>query len=504
MELIVVCIYTLNSIYLLLAGLNAYLACYRFQTARYSADSDLSIKRGIERYPKLLVQLPIYNERNSILELLESMTKCDYPGELVVQILDDSNDDTIQVVDQWLSNNTQSSIKFNHIIRNDRKGYKAGALKHGMTLESSDFIAIFDADFLPPSDFLKNAIIYLEQNQEIGLIQGRWTYTNENLNLWTRFQAIGMDGHFAIEQAARAWNNNFMNFNGTAGVWRRKCIDDAGGWHADTLTEDLDLSYRAQLKGWKLTYNKELICPSEIPNSVLAFKSQQFRWAKGSIQTAIKLLIKVLRSKNCLKLKIEATMHLTHYLIHPLLLINFLLGCLILNNQINLLWPQIEFVFLVILIACAGPSYLYRYAQKTLNKKLPFYFYPLMIALGCGLALNNSRAVFEAIIGRKSSFVRTPKEGNRTKFYRTNFDFWFLIELSLGVLGLTILAHSSQNHYFLVPFLALYSIGYLSIGLASAAEMLLSTKSQQKRSASLVMSTSSIDAKSEAAYVSEI
>ena len=179
----------------------------------------------------------------------------------MVQILDDSNDDTIQVVDQWLSNNTQSSIKFNHIIRTDRKGYKAGALRHGMTLESSDFIAIFDADFLPPSDFLKNAIIYLEQNQEIGLIQGRWTYTNENLNLWTRFQAIGMDGHFAIEQAARAWNNNFMNFNGTAGVWRRKCIDDAGGWHADTLTEDLDLSYRAQLKGWKLTYNKELICP---------------------------------------------------------------------------------------------------------------------------------------------------------------------------------------------------------------------------------------------------
>ena len=155
MELIVVCIYTLNSIYLL-AGLNAYLACYRFQTANDSADSDHSIKEGIERYPKLLVQLPIYNERNSILELLESMTKCDYPGELVVQILDDSNDDTIQVVDQWLSNNTQSSIKFNHIIRNDRKkGYKAGALKHGMTLESSDFIAIFDADFLPPSDFLK-------------------------------------------------------------------------------------------------------------------------------------------------------------------------------------------------------------------------------------------------------------------------------------------------------------------------------------------------------------
>ncbi len=504
LELLLVCVYSVNSIYLLLAGINAYLACYRFNRARSSIDSEISIYEKINSYPKLLVQLPIYNEQNSIIELLEHLNKCDYPEELVVQILDDSNDDTTHIVEDWIRNNSNPSKKFNHIRRNNRVGFKAGALKHGMSLESFDFIAIFDADFRPPAEFLKRAVSFLNQNEKIGLIQGRWSYLNENENLWTKFQAIGMDGHFAIEQPARAWNNYFMNFNGTAGVWRRNCIQDAGGWQADTLTEDLDLSYRAQLEGWKLDYRADLICPSEIPNSVSAFKSQQFRWAKGSIQTALKVLPSVLRSKNSTKLKIEALMHLTHYMIHPLLLTNYFIGCLILNNQINLIWPQLEFIFLVILIACAGPTFLYRFSQKTLNKKLPLYFYPLMISLGCGLAVNNTRGVLEALLGKKSSFVRTPKRGNQTKFYRTNFDLWFLIEIGLGLIGLTILVHSPTSHYFLVPFIALYTIGYLSIGLSSAVEFMYDRKSQYKKSASAVISNNNMDAKSEAAYVSEI
>ncbi len=504
LELLIVCIYTLNSIYLLTAGLNAYIACYRFKEASHPTKAMPTFEDEKFKYPKLLVQLPIYNERNSVIELLDCINKCDYPGSLVVQILNDSNDDTSQAVENWIKTNNHSTKTFNHIQRSNRKGFKAGALKHGLNLEIADFIAIFDADFRPTTDFLKKAIFYLQQNKNIGLLQGRWTYLNEYENLWTKFQAIGMDGHFAIEQPARAWNNNFMNFNGTAGVWRHECIKDAGGWHEDTLTEDLDLSYRAQLNGWKLNYQLDLICPSEIPSTVLAFKSQQFRWAKGSIQTAIKLLPKLLISNNCIKLKIEALLHLTHYMIHPLLLANFILGCLILNNQINLIWPQLELLFFIILIACAGPSYLYRFAQKTLDKKLPFLYYPLMISLGCGLAVNNTRGVIEAIIGKKSAFERTPKRGNRTQIYRANVDLWFLIEISLGILGLSILAHSQLNHFFLVPFIALYTIGFLSIGLSSVTELAYTRKSQQKKRDSTVTRKGNIDSNAQAAYMSEI
>tara|TARA_Y100000589_G_scaffold277051_1_gene271838 strand:- start:612 stop:2090 length:1479 start_codon:yes stop_codon:yes gene_type:complete len=491
--------------YLLLVGANAYIACYRFKKARKLPNPDFDEVRDMGLYPKLLVQLPIYNEQNSVLELLDHIKKCEYPGKLVIQILNDSTDDTVQNVEHWIKNNSKINNKtFKHIVRVNRDGFKAGALKHGMRLEAADYIAIFDADFRPPSEFLLKAVSYLEANKKVGLLQGRWSYINENENIWTRFQAIGMDGHFAIEQPARAWNDYFMNFNGTAGIWRRKCIENAGGWQADTLTEDLDLSYRAQLEGWKLDYKIDLSCPSEIPTSVLAFKSQQFRWAKGSIQTAKKILPNILYSQHSIKLKIEAIFHLTHYMIHPLLLANFVIGCLILINQIDLLWPHLEFLFVLILIACAGPSYLYRFSQKMLNKKLPLFFYPLMISLGCGLAVNNSRGVFEALLGKQSPFVRTPKRGNRTKCYKASVNLWFLIELALGCFGLIILVHSPRTHFFLVPFISMYTIGFLSIGLSSTFESVFNSESQYKKGVSAVVSEGTIDANADSAYISEI
>ncbi|HEX9880338.1 MAG TPA: cellulose synthase family protein, partial [Candidatus Binatia bacterium] len=287
---------------LFLYGTNCYLMLFLF--SRHRLDGLREYRAALRRFrrspwvkepPTVTVQLPIYNERYVIQRLLEAVCSLDYPRDrLEIQVLDDSTDDTADIVRRLVAHYQKQGLSVVHIRRGTRQGFKAGALKEGLERARGEFIAIFDADFVPSPDFLRKTIPYF-CDPRAGMVQARWGHTNADYSLLTRAQSVGIDGHFSIEQGARAWSGLFLNFNGTAGVWRSQAIRDAGGWQADTLTEDMDLSYRAQLAGWRLKYVMHVSCPAELPVQVGAFKSQQFRWAKGSMQTARKILPALLR-----------------------------------------------------------------------------------------------------------------------------------------------------------------------------------------------------------------
>lgn len=465
---------------LLLLGWHAYISCLRFMRGKcardkqkFSTPSDLEL--SISNWPNVLIQLPIYNEQNSVRELLSCCCKLKYAGHLTIQVLDDSTDQTSEIIDRWINTNlADKNMTLQHIKRDSRKGYKAGALKNALQYDDSEYIAIFDADFRPSDDFLIRAMSTLLKKPTLGLIQGRWTYLNESSNLLTRIQAIGMDAHFAVEQPARAWNDFYMNFNGTAGVWRRQCIIDGGNWQSDTLTEDLDLSYRSQLAGWKLDYQLDLECPSEIPDNLAALKSQQSRWVKGSIQTAIKLLPDIVKSDARVNKKIEAIFHLIHAIVNPLLLINFFTSCYLLsqspyNSSVHQnLWT------LCIVLACFGPSFLYRFSQKVLEKKNQWgsLLYPATIVIGCGLALNNSLAFIQALQKQTGTFDRTPKRGDQSKTYIASNNFYFVGETLLGIMGISVIVLTSSENYVLKFFVMIYSLGFIIVGLTSALELL--------------------------------
>lgn len=470
-EYIFILIYLTSTLFLCAVGLNSYVSRARFLRKKARHDHGEPVN---ECLPEILVQLPIYNECNSVEQLIRCFDQIEYPREkLLIQILDDSDDETTDLIASLLPE-LKNRDCFEHIRRENRSGFKAGALDYGMRLHPNlNFIAIFDADFRPDPEFLLKAVSHLLKNPDLGLVQGRWEHSNEEESLFTRFQSVGMDGHFAIEQPARAWNGHLMNFNGTAGVWRREAIEQGGGWSCKTLTEDLDLSYRVQLRtDYRLDYLLELSCPAEIPNTINAFKSQQYRWAKGSTQTFLHLFKEVLFSGKSIFTKIEAFFHLTHYFVHPLLLANFLLGLYFISNP-QLLHPYpVEWLYVLLLFACAGPSLLYRESRQALRKNsLPLYFYGLMICLGCGMAYNNTRAVLSALTGRESPFVRTPKKGEvRRKAYLSLSGHHWVIEILLACTGFYFLAKAGQIHSIISPFLLIYSLGFLVIGTLSAIE----------------------------------
>jgi hypothetical protein len=337
-----------------------------------------------------------------------------------------------------------------------------------MDSAAGEFIAIFDADFLPPADFLKRTLPYFDQDPQTGCVQTRWGHLNRDNSLLTSAQANGIDGHFIIEQETRSQNDLFLNFNGTAGVWRRECIAAAGGWQHDTLTEDLDLSYRAQLRGWKIQYLPHVTSPAELPAQISAFKGQQFRWAKGSVQTARKLLPDLWRSSQPLTVKIEGTLHLTHYFVHPLMLLNLLLVLPLLLNGNFLLYIYPAFT-----IAAIGPLFMYMSSMGLHG--LPFtrrLFNLLMLVLvGMGLSLNNSRAVGEALFAIRSPFNRTPKYNlkdrpgpQKTLDYLLPRDGSIWIELALSVYAFVLLLLAVQHgNWGLVFWLSLFSAGYAYI-----------------------------------------
>lgn len=476
-------IYVIAGVGLVMYGFNCYYSIYLF--LRNSRRVRLSDRKNILQFyrdhtmddmPVVTTQLPVYNEANCVERLIDAVCAIDYPKDKhEIQVLDDSTDECYEVTKRKVAQMQALGYDIKLIHRTQRKDYKAGALKEGMVTARGDFLAIFDADFVPSRDFLLKTIPYLVMDPKVGLVQGRWGHLNRMESGLTLAQSIGIDGHFVIEQSARSWGDLFMNFNGTAGVWRRQAIDDAGGWEGDTLTEDMDLSYRSQLAGWRMKFVFDVIVPAELPNDINAFKAQQFRWAKGSIQTAIKILPRVFSAKVPIKIKIASFMHMTHYSIHPCMLFTaiFAFPLLVWYEPVKNLPNWISATaFGFIFIAAIAPSTLYLVAQRCSGYagwKMRLLSFPILMALGVGIAVSNTRAVLAAVFGLKGSFVRTPKKGAKSlSHYAQKFPFLAVVEIAVGaycVFGL--LAYIGAQKFIIGPFLALYAIGFLMVGILS-------------------------------------
>ena len=473
-------VYAAAATLLMLYGLNCYVVIALFHRKRKSAERRR--QRLSECFPNLpnrtdlpvvTTQIPLFNEVNVAERVLLAESRMHYPaGKHQIQVLDDSTDETREAVDRMVRQLKRSGVDISVIRRVDRIGFKAGALANGLTAARGDLIAIFDADFVPPKDYLLRTVPHFLADAGVGLVQARWGHLNRRHSVLTRAQSIGIDGHFMIEQAARTWNGLYMNFNGTAGIWRRAAIEDGGGWHWDTLIEDMDLSYRVQLAGWRTEFLPDLMVPAGIPEDIRAFKGQQFRWAKGSIQTAKKLLPQVLRAPIPAFQKIQAVFHMTHYLVHPLMLA---LGLLALPV---LLWVDLSFsrwVFTLIgiflLAAMAAPSSLYVVSQRAAypNWRRRILILPALVTVGVGIALSNTRAVVEAVMGRDSDFIRTPKRGHRTiKHYALKPPVMAVLEVFMGLYcAFALGVYLAAGKYLVGPFLLAYAGGFLFVGLLS-------------------------------------
>ncbi len=389
-------------------GSHGFIMIYYYLKYRHQRDD---LNGELKDYPLVTIQLPVYNEMYVVERLIKSTCDIDYPlDKLEIQVLDDSTDETVEIVENIVKEYNLRGFDIQHIHRDNRTGFKAGALKEGLMTAKGDFIAIFDADFIPRKNFLKVILPYFN-NPRIGMVQTRWEHLNRSYSLMTQILSLALDGHFVMEQQARNKANYFINFNGTSGVWRKECIFDAGNWEADTLTEDLDLSYRAQLKGWKFKYLTDFTTPAEIPSEIVSVKSQQFRWTKGAIETCKKILPRVWKSNFPLKLKIISTFHLTNNIVFPFILI----ACL-LNTPIVLIKNSgqydIYFTFMSVFVLAFIASFLfYLYSQKDVYEdwRKRIILFPLFMAGSMGFAINNTKAVFQALFNKKTEFVRTPK-----------------------------------------------------------------------------------------------
>lgn len=517
--------------YILPAGLlaifaiNLYILLFFFQRRYRAASAEAAAIRAKgfpadRELPLVVTQLPIYNEFNVIERCLRAAVAMRWEGKHLVQILDDSTDETRDLVDRLaaeLNASNDITCRVEVVRRADRIGYKAGALEHAMAepiASAAEYFCIFDADFVPPADFLERTMAVMLARPRAGIVQARWGHLNRDDSILTRAQALGIDGHFAIEQPARAWNGLFMNFNGTAGLWRRSAIIDAGGWEHDTLTEDMDLSYRAQLAGWEPFFLWDLDAPAELPTDINAFKSQQFRWAKGSIETAIKLLRRVFRSPEFGRMaKMQAVFHMTHYFVHPIMLWMALMFYPVVTWT-GLHQHPLPFGLLIglIFVSTIAPSALYSYAQFRLNpddgaKRL--LSIPVLSLLGIGIAISNTRAVWQAIRGRQSAFVRTPKTGGastaakpiaavpsdaaveadvgeseppatpRYKHYAIRLPGLAFAELAVGgYCWVCLILFMRHQHRIILPFILLYAAGFTFVGLLSLS---VSWKDRKRR-----------------------
>ena len=473
-------LYAVASIGLFTYGINCYWLLYIFlRNRRREVIHDRRHLRqyysqnGMARLPKVTTQLPVFNETNVIERLIRSVCAMEYPeGRHEIQILDDSTDGSEKIGMALVEEMRAQGHDIVLIHRTHRKDYKAGALNEGMEKAKGEYLAIFDADFVPPKDYLLRTVPFLCMDDGVGLVQARWGHLNSQESSLTLAQSIGIDGHFVIEQSARSWGRLFMNFNGTAGVWRKTAIETSGGWEGDTLTEDMDLSYRAQLKGWKMKFAYDVVVPAELPSDINAFKSQQFRWAKGSIQTAIKLLPQVMASKESWRVKLQSVLHTTHYMIHPLMLITALLAMpLLLIPFFKVSTGAFATLCVLIVTSSLAPSILYLVAQRMSRKnwKSRILSLPILMALGVGVAFNNTRAVVSAISGQKGTFVRTPKAGDKAVFmYKSKFPYTAAIELLLAAYCFVGFFYYWTKHKFLIgPFLGLYAVGFLVVGCMS-------------------------------------
>jgi cellulose synthase/poly-beta-1,6-N-acetylglucosamine synthase-like glycosyltransferase len=430
--------------------------------------------------PRVTVQLPLFNEMYVAPRLLDAVARMRYPSDrFEVQVLDDSTDETQELCRRKVEELAQSGLDITYIHRTDRTGFKAGALENGLKTAKGEFILVFDADFLPEPDVLERTIHFFS-DPKVAMVQVRWEHLNRDYSTLTEVQALMLDGHFVIEHTARHRSGRFFNFNGTAGIWRRSAILDAGGWQHDTLTEDMDLSYRAQLRGWQFIYLPDVIAPAELPVEMNSFKSQQFRWAKGSIQVAKKLLPAIMRSNAPWTVKAEAFFHLTNNFAYPLL---FLLSLLLLPNLLVRThhgWREVLLIDLPLFFGTTlSVAAFYITSQREIDprgwlkviKRLP-----LMMSLGIGLCINQTRAVLEALFGRDSGeFVRTPKHGVRvrierwtSKKYRSAKTLVPAIEVLCALyFGVALFLAAHSGHYLSIPFILLFFLGYAYVGVLS-------------------------------------
>lgn len=438
----------------------------------------------LEEKPRVTIQLPVYNEMYVVERLVEAACRVRYPRELLeIQVLDDSTDRTAEIAAASVRKYRETGFNIHHVHRANRKGFKAGALENGLNFATGELIAIFDADFIPPPNFLEDVVDYFSDPQ-VGMVQARWGHINREYSLLTQVESVILDGHFIIEHGGRHFSGRFFNFNGTAGIWRRTAIEGAGGWQHDTLTEDTDLSYRAQMAGWKFLYLPQIVCPAELPVEMNSFKSQQARWAKGLIQTAIKLLPRILRSDLPWKIKIEAFFHLTANICYPLMIALSFLLLPAMIVRFNQGWFQMLSVDLPLWLAStASVSTFYLISQKELypDWRVRLRYLPFLMSVGIGLSVSNSKAVMEALLGIKSSFKRTPKyriESRKdrwvTKKYLRRTGVMPLFELSLGAYFALVVFYAFVNqNYPTIPFLMLFVVGFTYMGLMSIVHMTL-------------------------------
>lgn len=454
---------------------------HRFETIRayfkHRANARTEPPSRFDELPKVTIQLPLYNERYVLERLIDETVKMEYPRELLqIQVLDDSTDDTHAFAEALCERYRNMGHNIQYLHRTNRKGYKAGALQEGLKSATGEFVAVFDADFIPPPDFL-NRTIHHFADPKVGVVQTRWSYLNRDFNFVTEVEAMLLDGHFVLEHGARFRAGHFFNFNGTAGILRVTMIGDAGGWQHDTLTEDSDLSYRAQLKGWKFVYLPGIECPSELPVEIHGFQVQQFRWAKGLMQCARKLLPALFKADIPFRTKAEGFLHLTPNITYPMMVVvsALMLPVMIVRFYMGI-WQMVLIDFPLIIASFWSLSAFYLIAQRELHPKTwkrSIWFLPMLMAVGVGLTLINTRAVLEALFGVQSGFVRTPKyaiEGNvqkklAVKKYKRKSGWLPYFELALGTYFLYMCWFAIDTYNYLsIPFLSLFVAGYYWAG----------------------------------------
>ncbi len=468
-------------------GFHRYYMIYLYRKYK---DKNPVPESQFKELPPITIQLPVFNEKYVVERLIEKVAMMRYPRNLLqIQVLDDSTDDTSTIAKKKCDEIRARGIDIAFIHRTDRSGFKAGALENGLKTATGEFVAVFDADFLPDEDFLEKTIHYFTDSK-IGMVQARWDHENRRYSLLTECQSILLDGHFMIEHTARNRSGRFFNFNGTAGMWRKSTIADAGGWQHDTLTEDLDLSYRAQLKGWKFIFLPNVTVPAELPIEMSAFKAQQFRWAKGSIQTFMKIFLRIVKSDIPLKNKVESFFHMGANFAYLLMVMLSLLMPINIVIRYNHGFDRRLFILdlPIFIFATLSVMFFYFYSEymvisetlsvRNRSKAKPLIYLPFVLSIGIGLCINNCKAVIEALIKKNTPFNRTPKYNvsdkgtisTREKFtklvanvYRIKKVDWVsIIELCMGVYFTFAVYYAFDKElYFSLPFIMLFQIGFL-------------------------------------------
>ncbi len=481
LELSVVVGYALLLCVLSFYGAHRYQMAYLYYRHKYRLPT---APARFAELPRVTIQLPIFNEMYVTERLIASVCAIRYPRELLeIQVLDDSTDETQAIarasVERWRA----EGVDISYVHRTNRKGFKAGALENGLALAKGELIAVFDADFVPGPDYLERTVDHFT-DPRVGVVQARWGHLNREFSLLTQAQSILLDGHFVIEHTARNRSGRFFNFNGTAGIWRREAIAAGGGWQHDTLTEDLDLSYRAQVKGWRFVYLPDVVTPAELPVDMNAFKAQQHRWAKGSIQTALKLLPVIRRADLPREVKKEAFAHLTANVAYLLMIPLSILLPITVVVRVSHGWYEVLLLDLPFFAAATfSVCTFYVVAQREVGRTWweRVRYLPFVLALGIGMSVNQARAVVEALMGYETGFTRTPKHGSAgskagaaaiaVKGYRAAATFQPLVELALAAYMTYGVAYLIEREvYYSLPFLVLFQVGFGYVALASIYE----------------------------------